>query len=253
MQTPAYIRVINSQKTFGNSILLDKIDRTSGQFETDLTYAQTAKQKVYVPYYNPVDPTVAGYIDLIPTDEVTLQLNLPNGVIYKLGQAGYISYFAHAGALVATPTVTGSVHGAATGQTGTAGQFSAASAGVANFADTVAGAFLAGDANKFITVSGSIHAVNNGTFLITANVDVHDDTVANSVAVGDTAVDVWSISSGTTIAGTTFLSLYPDHTYITLTNNSTGHTQVLKDTAILAAGGTIGATAVNIPNTIIGL
>ena len=110
MTTAQYVRVINSQKTFGNSVLLDKIDRTSGQFETDLGYAQTAKQPVYVPYRNPVDPTVPGYIDLVPTDEVLLQLNQPHGVINKLSAKGIISYVLHHSSAIATPTVSGGVH-----------------------------------------------------------------------------------------------------------------------------------------------
>jgi hypothetical protein len=252
MQTVQYVRVINGQTTFGNSVLLDKIDRTSGQFETDLTYAQTGKQKVYVPYVNPLDPTVPGYIDMIPTDEVLLQLYQPQGVINQLAARGVVSYVLHHASAVATPVVSGSVHGAATGQAGTAGQFTtAASGGTANFADAIAGAFLAGDVNKFVTVSGSIHAVDNGTFRITAHVDADDDTVANAAAVIDTAVDVWSISSGTTIAGTTFVSVTPDHTYVTITNNTTHVAITLTDTAIIAAGGTVSATGINIPNTLI--
>ncbi len=115
MQPVQYIRVINGQ-TLPRSILLDKIDRSSAQFETDITYAQQAKQKVYVPYTNPVDPTVAGYVDLVPTDEVLLQVNQPHGVIFQLAQhpvgavTKYISYFGHHGSLTVAPTVTGGVH-----------------------------------------------------------------------------------------------------------------------------------------------
>jgi hypothetical protein len=250
MQTPAYVRVINSQ-VLPRDILLDKIDRTSGQFETDLTYAQTPKQAVYVPYVNPIDPTVPGYLDLAPSDEVRLQSQLPHGVITKLAAAGYISFFTHSGGLASKPVVIASVHGAATGQTGTHGQFSAAVGSTANFTDATANAFVAGDAGKFITVSGSSHASNNGTFLIASNTSTSVDVVDNSAAVADaTAADTWSISSGTTISGTTLTSLTPDHTYVTLTNLSSA-TQTLTDTAIVAAGGTVSATSIVIPNSLI--
>jgi hypothetical protein len=125
MQTPAYVRVINSQ-VLPRDILLDKIDRTSGQFETDLTYAQTPKQAVYVPYVNPIDPTVPGYLDLVPSDEVRLQSQLPHGVITKLAAKGYVSFFTHAGGLSAGPSITGAVHNTPVGDTTISGPASGA-------------------------------------------------------------------------------------------------------------------------------
>jgi hypothetical protein len=126
MTTAQYVRVINGQYTFGNSVLLDKIDRTSGQFETDLGYAQTPKQAVYVPYYNPVDPTVPGYIDLVPSDEVLLQLYQPKGVINKLAARGVISYVLHHSAAIATAVITGAVHNSPVGDTTISGPGSGA-------------------------------------------------------------------------------------------------------------------------------
>ena len=76
--TVQYIRLVNQQQ-IKRSILIDKIDRSQSNFTG---YAQRAKQKVYVPYANPVDPTVKGYIDLTPTDEVLLSAD--NGAIAKL-------------------------------------------------------------------------------------------------------------------------------------------------------------------------
>ena len=64
----SYVRLINNQ-VLNRSILIDKIDLSQGNSEG---YAQRAKQKIYVPYANPVDPSVHGYIDLVPTDEVLL-------------------------------------------------------------------------------------------------------------------------------------------------------------------------------------
>lgn len=173
MEAVMYIRVINGQ-VLPRSILLDKIDRSSGQFETDLNFAQQAKQQVYVPYKNPVDPTVAGYVDLVPTDEVLLQLYQPHGVILKLGVKGYVSYYGHSGAVAAGPSITTAVHNTPVGDT---------------------------------TISGPV-------------------------------------------SGATFLSITPDHTYVTFTNLS-GVSQTLTDTAILAALGTISATAIVVPNSIV--
>lgn len=255
--TATLVRVINGQK-LPRSILLDKIDRSQGNFDKPRPYAQAAKQTIYVPYVNPIDPTVAGYVDLVPTDEVLLQLNLPKGVIYQLSVSPsgpgtkYVTLLAHSGALTVAPVVTASVHGVNPVQSGTHGQWSAAVGPTANFTDSTANAFVAGDAGKFLTVSGSTHASNNGTFLIASNTSTSVDVIDNAAAVADaTATDTWSISSGTTITGTTFLSLTPDHTYVTLKNNSTSAIQILSDTAIIAAGGTVSATSIVIPNAII--
>ena len=177
METVALVRVINLQ-VLPRSILLDKIDRSSGQFETDITYAQLGKQAVYVPQVNPLDPSVHGYIDLVPTDEVLLQVNQPHGVIVKLAAAGYVSYFAHSGSLTVAPVISSAVHAAAH-TSETHGQYSSASGGAAVFTDATANAFTAADVGSPITISASSHAVNNGTFEITAyhaasNVSVND-------------------------------------------------------------------------------
>lgn len=70
------VRVINQQTlpqglSRDGSILLDKIDRSQGNSDSP-PYAQLAKQKVYVPYKNPLNVAVKGYVDLIPTDDVLL-------------------------------------------------------------------------------------------------------------------------------------------------------------------------------------
>ncbi len=117
---PVLVRVINGQ-TLPRSILLDKIDRSSGQFETDITYAQQAKQQVYVPYSNPIDPTVAGYVDLYPTDEVLQQMKRPlpgQGPTAPLGTISgladltppAVTFYTHAGSLIVTPVITAGVH-----------------------------------------------------------------------------------------------------------------------------------------------
>jgi hypothetical protein len=97
-----------NQQTIVRSILIDKIDRSQGNFTG---YAQRAKQKVYVPYANPVDPSVKGYLDLVPTDEVLLSADA--GTIKKLATAGRTSTAVVSSALVATPAITSATHGGA--------------------------------------------------------------------------------------------------------------------------------------------
>ena len=102
-----YVMVVN-QQTIVRSILIDKIDRSQGNFSG---YAQRAKQKVYVPYVNPIDTSVKGYIDLVPTDEVLLSADA--GTIKKLATAGRTTTAVVSSALVATSAVTSAVHGGA--------------------------------------------------------------------------------------------------------------------------------------------
>jgi hypothetical protein len=108
------VRVIH-QQTFQGSILLDKIDVSQGNFTG---YARNVKQKIYVPFKNPVDPTVKGYTDLIPTDEVLLA-SLAKGTIGGLAGAGRVTTAIVSSTLTATPNITASVHGAPNTITGT--------------------------------------------------------------------------------------------------------------------------------------
>lgn len=95
------LRIIHSQSgNVDSSILIDKIDRSQGNFSG---YAYRAKQKIYVPYKNPVDPSVKGYIDLVPTDEVLLSWD--SGTIAKLTEAGYVTRAAVAANSIAKATV----------------------------------------------------------------------------------------------------------------------------------------------------
>jgi hypothetical protein len=85
-----YVRVINAQVipqgiSRNGSILIDKIDRSQGN-NSSPPYAQIAKQKIYIPYSNPLDSSVPGYIDLVPTDDVLLA-SLPDGSIGGLANS----------------------------------------------------------------------------------------------------------------------------------------------------------------------
>ena len=101
-----YIRVVNEQ-LINRSILIDKIDKSQGNSEG---YALKAKQKIYVPFLNPADTTVKGYLNLVPTNEVLLAAN--NGTISGLASAGYITAAAVDAVDIVTPVVTGAVNAA---------------------------------------------------------------------------------------------------------------------------------------------
>jgi len=118
------IRVVNEQ-TINRSILLDKLD--DGQANTE-RYAQLPKQRVYVPYWNDhrdskgdlIDPSVKGYVDLVPSDRVLLSADrgtiagmaLPWNV-HGFVNSGVITTFAFSSTLIATAVVATAVHSAA--------------------------------------------------------------------------------------------------------------------------------------------
>jgi hypothetical protein len=104
------VRVVNQQR-LNRSILIDKVDRSSGQFETGISHAQAAKQKVYVPYSNPLDQSVKGYIDMAPTDEVLLSLN-GKGTLAQLAAKGYISTTLFNSSLTVAPTISSAANAA---------------------------------------------------------------------------------------------------------------------------------------------
>jgi hypothetical protein len=99
-------RVTHQRLTKG-SLHLDKLNRTQGNFTG---YAQRAKFPIYVPYTNPSDPSVAGYLDLPPTDEVLLAQS-GKGNLRRLATDGRISITAFNSSLTATPTTTNAVFG----------------------------------------------------------------------------------------------------------------------------------------------
>lgn len=108
-------RVVNEQTlpqgiSRDGSILLDKIDKSQGNSENP-PYAQITKQKLYIPYANPVDTAVKGYVDLVQTDEVLLQLDPVDGSIGGLANTtpARVTITLFSSALIATPVVSGAV------------------------------------------------------------------------------------------------------------------------------------------------
>jgi len=227
-------RVVH-QGLVNRSLLIDKVDKSQGNSEG---YARKAKQAIYVPRTNSVDTTVAGYIDMVPTDEVLLSSN--NGTLAGLVTAGHVTVTAFNSTLKATPVITNVVHAAAAavgGQTGSAASITTVVSGVA----TVTGltGMVTGSVGHDLEISGAASGANNGTFRIVEYVSATSVKIANTSAVASDANNgsiVWTeyTVDRTTITGTTFASLSPDVTYVTLTNAS-NVSQVFTDQALIAA------------------
>lgn len=113
------VRVTNEQTlpqglSRDGSILLDKIDKSQGNSDSP-PYAQLEKQKIYVPFVNPLDTAVNGYTDLVQTDEVILA-SAADGSIGGLANTTppRVTVVAFDSALIATPVVSNSTNGAGT-------------------------------------------------------------------------------------------------------------------------------------------
>lgn len=108
------LRLIHAQ-TVAGAILVPDIDdglpnktahRLEGdpkQYERD-GYANSPKQKCYIPRANPAATTQAGYIDLQETDRVIA--SAAKGAIKKLQRAGLISVVSFTPTDLATPVLT---------------------------------------------------------------------------------------------------------------------------------------------------
>lgn len=112
-------RVENLQQVVGSapyganpSLLLDKLDKSQGNSENP-PYAQIAKQPVYVPFWNPLDTSVAGYVDLVQTDEVLLAME-SDGVIGRLETDGHVTVTEFDSDLITIPTITAAANAAGT-------------------------------------------------------------------------------------------------------------------------------------------
>lgn len=110
------LRLIHTQSVQGG-ILVDDIDdqlpnKTAHRMGSTADpkayardgYANSPKQKCYVPRTKPGNPLIAGYIDLNQTPRVTLSAG--QGKIAKLRQAGYITIVSLTAADLAAPVVT---------------------------------------------------------------------------------------------------------------------------------------------------
>jgi hypothetical protein len=118
------VRVINQQTlpqglSRDGSILLAKIDRSQGNSDSP-PYAQNHKQKVYVPYANPLNTAVKGYVDLVQTDEVKLAAE-PKGSIGALTTTvpARVAVAVVSSSLIQAPVVSAAPHALALNITGT--------------------------------------------------------------------------------------------------------------------------------------
>ncbi len=118
------LRVINQQTlpqglSRNGSILLDKIDVSQGNSENP-PYAQNTKQALYVPWANPLNKAVKGYVDLIQTDEVKLQAEAKGSIgALVTSSPARLSTAVIASSLLVAPVVSAAPHGLALNITGT--------------------------------------------------------------------------------------------------------------------------------------
>ena len=272
------VRVVN-QQLLNRSILLDKIDRSQGNFEG---YAQRAKMQVYVPYANPSDTSVKGYSDLAPTNEVLLAMRT-DGSIGGLVSGGYVSATVIDSSLVSTPTLTASsvigYHPVADAVNSVATANATDLATSEALANALKVAFNAHrtqatvhSANDAVNVVATANASDLATTIALANAlktafnahrtqaNVHYKNDSNAVATAN-AADLATAQTllnaikaafnihiaakaQLSLTGTVFVSVTPDVTYVSVTNPS-GVVQTVASTSF----DSLAATAILIPVT----
>ncbi len=110
------IRVVNEQVvppglSNDGTVIVDKIGPSPG-------FSTYARQRMYVPFANPNNPVLKGYIDLVPTDEVLMAVER-GGSIYGLSRTDppTLSFFSFASEDAATPVVSSVEHGVVSEET----------------------------------------------------------------------------------------------------------------------------------------
>jgi hypothetical protein len=244
------IRVIN-QQTINRSILLDKLD--DGQSNTE-GYANLPKQQVYVPYSNPANVAVKGYVDLVPTDRVLLSAD--RGTIAGLKSAGRTDHFAFNSALISTPTVS-AVSNLGTDTTIDGTTFLSVTPDVTyvKFTNTLgasqfvpSSAFSVFNATQIVVPDAAVSIGTPGegwTVAVVANSKTSNLMPIGNVAVITTAV---LLAGDVTITGVDFLSTSPLTSSVVFTGTGA---VTLTQAAITGGGGTFNNTTIVIPTALI--
>lgn len=244
------IRVVN-QQTINRSLLIDKLD--DGQANTE-RYAQFAKQQVYVPYSNPLDTSVKGYVDFVPSDRVLLSAD--RGTIAGLASAGKISTFAFDSALKTTSTVTAASNlGTDTTIDGTT--FLSVTPDVtyvkftnlAGVSQMVPSSAFSVFTNTQIVVPDAAVTIgtptDGWTIQVKANSKLSNVRPIGNVAVITTAV---LLAGDVTITGIDFLSTSPLTSSVVFTGTGA---VTLTQAAITGGGGTFNNTTIVIPAALV--
>jgi hypothetical protein len=156
------LRVINQQTlpkglSRNGSILLDKIDNAQGNSENP-PYAQNTKQTLYVPWANPLNTAVKGYVDLIQTDEVKLQAEAKGSIGGLLTTVpARLTTAVIASNLLVAPVVTAAPHGLPLNITGTT---------FTSIAPDVTAVELTNASGVKQTIPASAFTSNNGVLIV---------------------------------------------------------------------------------------
>jgi len=258
-------RGVAREKVSGSPVLVSggvlasansRLDGSSlgGRDKSTLPGVNYSKQKCYIPFYKTLTPTthdvlIPGYIDLVESDRVLI--SQAQGVIYGLSQAGNFS-------------------GIGTSLT--------ASGSTTTLLDS-GGSFLSTDVGKKIEITGATNPSNNGTFVILTVPGPTQVTYTNALGITETSafnfivvrtsavIKVVSIASGALtppkltsavigsptagalrITGTGLTSVEPEITRVVVSGATT---VTLTQSQILAAGGSISATQIDIPASLL--
>ncbi len=173
------LRVINQQTlpqglSRRGSILLDKIDVSQGNSENP-PYAQNTKQPLYVPWANPLNTAVKGYVDLIQTDEVKLQAEAKGSIgALTITIPARLAVAVVASNLLVAPVVTAAPHNLPLNITGTT---------FASVAPDVTAVELTNAAGVKQIIPASAFTSNNGALII----------IPGTAIAGTPALTTWKV------------------------------------------------------------
>lgn len=233
-----------------------------GRDKSTLPGVNAPKQKCYIPKYkllsnNTHDLTIAGFIDVAESDRVLLSQD--HGVIAGLKASGLITVTSFTPADVVAPTITSANIAAGgtyaltlvgTGFTSLAPDVSSVRIGTTTLSSTqitVAG-------GTFTATSIVIPAALVPTTLIVGTTLVYvtadAQTVSHSIAVTNTIPTLASavLATTLTLTGTGLRSIAPSVTQVVITGT---HPGTITGPTILGAGGTITATSIVVPASVL--
>lgn len=182
------LRLIHAQTVQG-ALLVDDIDdglpnknvhrlgstADPNAYERD-GYANSAKQKAYIPRVKAGAPATPGYVDLKETDRVTLSAD--RGKISKMSQAGLITVVSLVASDLAEPAIT-----TATIDTPGAGDLTIVGTGFLSVAPEISSVHLTGSGVGDLTLTRTQITSGGGTFTNTSIVILAAS--APSLAAGD--------------------------------------------------------------------
>jgi hypothetical protein len=251
------LRVIHSQSKVGTVVLSDIEDgcRFNSRHILDASKRAAMKQKVVIPFSDPLFPAQAGYVDLIDTDNVLLSAN--HGCLSGLATAGLVTIQVFSPTAKSVPAITAaSIAGGNLTITGT--YMVSLLPDVSSLVVTGAGARtltatqVTGGGGTWTDTSVVVPmTMLTGMTSVTSTVAIVADRNSSNVlpAIATPVVASATIGGGNlTVVGTSFLSALPAVSSLVITGDGA---VTLTSAQIITGGGTVANALIVVPMTML--